>query len=84
MEEWNVNATAFAADDEEVQTVRSAIDTGHFERCKQFAPVAGEQCINGQLVRQGTKIVIPSKLRLQVLALAHEAHLGVVGTKKNL
>ena len=46
--------------------------------------VAGELCVIGQLVLRGTHIIIPSKLKPRALALAHEGHLGVVGTKQNL
>ena len=45
---------------------------------------AGELCVIGQLVLRGTHIIIPSKLKPRALALAHEGHLGVVGTKQNL
>ena len=37
-----------------------------------------------QLVLRGTRMVIPSKLQPRTLALAHEGHLGVFGTKQNL
>ena len=42
--------------------------------------VAGELCVIGQLVLRGTRIIILSKLQPRTLALAHEGHLGVVGT----
>ena len=58
--------------------------TGQFEKCKQYMAVAGELCVIGQLVLRGTRIVIPKKLQPRTLALAHEGHLGVVGTKQNL
>lgn len=73
-----------SAEDDELEVVRGAIETGRYEKCKQFAPVAGELCKIGQLVLRGTRIVIPCRLRPRVLALAHEGHLGVVGTKQNL
>ena len=43
--------------------------------------VAGELCVIGQLVLRGTCVIIPSKLQPRTLALAHEGHLGVIGTK---
>ena len=73
-----------SAADEELIEVRRAIQTGRFDNCKQYGVVSGELCVIGQLVLRGTRIVIPSKLRPQVLALAHEGHLGIVGTKQNL
>ena len=39
--------------------------------------------VAGQLVRRGTRIIIPKKLQPRTLALAH-GDLGVVGTKQNL
>ena len=73
-----------SATDEELAEVRNAMVTGKFDKCKQYATVAGELCTIGQLVLRGTRIVIPLKLRPRVLALAHEGHLGIVGTKQNL
>ena len=73
-----------SADDEELKEVRKAIATGRFEKCRQYMTVAGELCVIGQLVLRGTRIIIPSKLQPRTLALAHEGHLGVVGTKQNL
>ena len=64
--------------------MRKAIATGRFEKCRQYMTVAGELCVIGQLVLGGTRIIIPSKLQPRTLALAHEGHLGVVGTKQNL
>ena len=73
-----------AAADEELDEVRKAISSGRFENCKQYAPVAGELCVIGRLVLRGTRIVIPKQLRPRVLLLAHEGHLGIVGTKQDL
>ena len=64
--------------------MRKAIATGRFEKCRQYMTVSGELCVIGQLVLGGTRIIIPSKLQPRTLALAHEGHLGVVGTKQNL
>ena len=33
---------------------------------------------------RGTRVVLPGKLRSQAISLAHEGHLGIVGTKRNL
>ena len=70
--------------DDELTEVKQAIGSGRFEQCKPYMPVAGVLCISGQLVLRGTRIVLPSKLRPQALALAHEGYLGIVGTKQNL
>ena len=70
--------------DDELTEVKQAIESGRFGQCKSYMPVAGELCISGQLVLRGTRIVLPSKLCPQALALGHEGHLGIVGTKQNL
>lgn len=73
-----------SASDTELRELRRAIDTGHFEKCKQYAVVANELCTIGFLVLRGTRIVLPQALRARALALAHEGHLGIVGTKQHL
>ena len=64
--------------------MKAIIETGQFEKCRQYITVVGEMRVIGQLVFIGTRIVIPSKLWPRTLALAHKNHLGVVGTKQNL
>ena len=64
--------------------MKKAIATGRFEKRRQYMSVAGELCVIGQLVLIGIRIIISSKLQPRILALAHEGHLGVVGTKQNL
>ena len=73
-----------SAVDEELKALREAIKTGRFEKCKAYAPAAGGLCVIGQLVLRGTRIVLPTKLRPQAISLAHEGHVGIVGTKQNL
>ena len=73
-----------SATDEELTVLREAIKTGRFDQCKTYALAAGELCVIGQLVLRGTRMVLPNKLRPQAVALAHEGHLGIVGTKQNL
>lgn len=73
-----------SAADPELQEVREAIATGHFEKCKPYAVIAGELCTIGYLVLRGTRIVLPQALWTRALALAHEGHLGIVGTKQHL
>lgn len=73
-----------SAEDDELTEVRTAIKTGRFEKCAAYARIANELCVVGQLVLRGTRIVLPRALRNQALALAHEGHLGMVGTKQHL
>uniref|UniRef100_A0A669BA80 Gypsy retrotransposon integrase-like protein 1 n=1 Tax=Oreochromis niloticus TaxID=8128 RepID=A0A669BA80_ORENI len=73
-----------SATDSELTEVRRAIENGHFEKCKTYAPIANELCVIGYIVLRGTRIVLPAYLRAQALSLAHEGHLGIVGTKQHL
>ncbi len=47
-------------------------------------PLPIELSVIGQLVLRGTRIVLPQSLRARALKLAHEGHLGIVGTTQNL
>ncbi len=73
-----------SAADNELRRVRQAIQTGGFDECKLYAPIAKELSVIGQSVLRGTRIVLPPSLRSRALNLAHEGHLGIVGTKQNL
>ena len=75
-----------SSDDAELQQLRECIDTGRWTDCpdKLYAAISGELCVIGQLVLRRSRIVMPRKLRPQALALAHEGHLGIVGTKQSL
>ena len=74
-----------SAEDPELETVRKCIETGKWHDCdKLYAAVSPELCTSGNIVLRGGRIVIPKALRNRVLTLAHEGHLGVVGTKQNL
>ena len=73
-----------SATDQELQEVHKAIETGHFEKCQPYAVIANELCKIGYLVLRGTRIVLPQALPTRALALAHEGHLGIVGTKHHL
>ena len=39
-----------SAVDEEMKKLRRAVQSGRYEECKAYAPVAGELCVFGQLV----------------------------------
>ena len=74
------------AEDKEFIELRACIDEGSWkgDKLKQYLPVSGELCAIGKLVLRGIRIVIPSRLRTQVLVLAHEGHLGIVSMKQRL
>jgi hypothetical protein len=75
-----------SAEDDELSDVGRCLDTGQWDNCGQkvHCTICSELCVIGKLVLCGTRIIIPQKLRPRLLALAHEGHLGVVGTKQIL
>ena len=75
-----------SAADEELSAVRQCTSGKPWDQLvyKRYLPCSGELCTIGKLVLRGTRIVIPKKLRPRVLSIAHEGHLGIVGTKQKL
>ena len=75
-----------SGEDEELTEIRECVNSGRWDKTKykRYIPVSSELCTIGKLVLRGTRLVIPTKLRTQVLTLAHEGHLGIVGTKQRL
>ena len=73
-----------AANDEEIQELHNSIRTDRWEKTPNFMPVRYELSTIGHLVLRGTRIVVPKSLRKKCIELAHEGHLGIVGTKQNL
>ena len=49
-----------------------------------YKAVRYELSLLGKLILRGTRIVVPEKLRNQILDLDHEGHQGVVKTKQRL
>ncbi len=68
----------------ELQRLKAAIQTGCFDDCPAYRHIAGELCVIGQIILRGTRIVFPQLLRGRALQLAHDDHLGVIGTKQHL
>ncbi len=77
-------AEQISANDVELQRLKTAIQTGCFDDCPAYKHIAGELCVIGQIILRGTRIVLPQLLRGRALQLAHEGHLGVIGTKQHL
>ena len=75
-----------SAKDDELWPVRECINGKPCEQLanKKYLLCSGELCSIGQLILRGAGIVIPKKLRPRVVSLAHEGHLGIVGTKQRL
>ncbi|XP_069782085.1 UPF0462 protein C4orf33 homolog isoform X1 [Narcine bancroftii] len=72
--------------DPELMEVRECIQSGQWDKCthKAYIPIRDEFCCIGQCVLRGCRLVIPQRLRPKIISLAHEGHLGIVGTKQNL
>ena len=70
----------------ELQNVCQCIQSGQWDNCqnKTYIAVGAELCTIGQLVLHGNRIIIPEKPKPKVVALAHEGHFGIVGTKQRL
>ena len=73
--------------DSELVEVRKCLvhdNWSQFTGNKLYRALANELCFVGTIILRGNRLVIPKSLRQQVLTLAHEGHLGIVGTKQNL
>ena len=76
-----------SADDEELREVRQSIINEDWKTgtvSVQYLAVRDELSTIGKVVLRGTRIVPPVKLRNKLIVLAHEGHLGIVGTKQRL
>ena len=71
-------------EDAELTSVRHYIQHGNWQECNMpyYTCVKNGLCILGKLVLRGTRIVIPRRLRDDVLHLAHEGHQGIVKMKQ--
>ena len=73
-------------DDPELISLRECLESGMWDKCpyKEYVAINQELCKIGYIVLRGTRIIVPKKLRARTLELAHEGHLGIVGTKQTL
>lgn len=72
--------------DNELKDVIQCLKTGRWDKIqnKAYLTVKTELCCIGKLMLRGTRIVIPLRLREQILKLAHEGHPGIVAMKRRL
>ena len=75
-----------ASDPKEQPNLRKWVQTEMWHKLgnKRYLLFRNELCVTGKLVPRGTRIIIPSSLRDQVLHLAHEGHPGIVSMKRRL
>ena len=65
--------------------LRKCIRTGEWDNAPSHYKAVGQELSTlGQVVLRGARLLIPSRLRKQVLDLGHEGHQGVVKTKQRL
>ncbi len=71
-----------SAADVEIQEVKQFIWSGRWDRCSRaYLHVKEKLGIYGELLKCGTRIVVPEALRDRVMRLAHEGHQGVIKMK---
>ena len=72
--------------DTELSEVRNCLQQAKWNQSVMSAyyPVKNELSVIGYLVMRGRRIIIPKTLQAKCLQLAHEGHLGIVGTKQML
>ncbi|XP_060078268.1 uncharacterized protein K02A2.6-like [Ylistrum balloti] len=69
--------------DQELSDVRICLMSRRWDKsCPMYYPVREELSQIGYLVLRGTRLVIPTALRRKCVELAHQGHLGIVGTKQ--
>ena len=74
-----------SVNDEDLQVVRICLKSGNWNDCpRDYVAVRHELTRIGKLVLRGTRLVVPTVLRADVLELAHEGHQGIVKTKQGL
>ena len=71
----------------EMKELKSAIERGYIDKenkapLKPYTKIFTELSIEEDLILRGERIVVPEKLRKQVVQIAHESHLGIVKTKQ--
>jgi hypothetical protein len=73
-------------EDKDLCTLRAAIETGHWVNNSQLEPykyIKDEITVDfhNNVLLRGTRILVPSSLRQQVINIAHEGHQGQAKTK---
>lgn len=71
--------------DKEINDVKNGVyDKEWHESVKGYKIFENEFCFYGNILLRGTRIVLPQKLRKDVVAAAHEGHPGIVAMKGRL
>lgn len=79
------NIIEASQEDNEIQLVKEVLLNNNWStRINSYKLFEQELWLHEDILLRGTKIVIPTKLRQQVLAAAHEGHPGIVAMKSRL
>lgn len=71
--------------DTELEKVRAALETGHWEHgLRRYESQAKELSVFGSSVFRSDKIVLPEELRTKAIESAHQGHMGIGSTKRIL
>ena len=72
--------------DPELSEIHSVLKTGSWYKLsnKSYLPIKEELGAVGYLILRGTRIVVPTSLREEILSLGHEGHPGIVLMKQRL
>lgn len=81
---WN-DIEEYAQRDEELDQVRTAIETGCWKTgLRRFESQAKELHVLGSLVFKNNQIILPGPLRQKAIHSAHQGHVGIGSTKRIL
>jgi hypothetical protein len=79
------NIEQASAEDPELSAVRKAVRTEDWSNIPtSYTQCKEEICVKGKLLLRGSRIIIPTALRKEVLNLAHQGHQGIIKTKQRL
>lgn len=71
--------------DEELTQIMECLRSGIMDcMFKEYKPYVDELCSAEGVLLRGNRLVVPTKLRERVLAVAHEAHPGMAAMKRRL
>lgn len=74
-----------SAEDEEIKSILELLDQDRlFELPLQYRVVSKELCRLGNILMRGDRVVVPQRLRDQILKIAHEGHPGSRMMKSHL
>lgn len=74
-----------SVNDDEILAVKNGLQSNDWiEKAAPFKLFETELCFAGDVLLRGNRIVIPEKLRPQIIELAHEGHPGITVMKRRL